>query len=430
MRKILIIDGHPDPAPERLNHALADAYASAALDTGHEVRRIKVAELDFPLLHTQEDFEHGTPVEAIAAAQSDVAWADHYVLFFPLWIGNMPALLKAFMEQTFRPSVTTQSGRVPKRLLRGKSARIVVTMAMPAVVFRRFMGSYAVKALERIFAFAGVSPTYETIIGGVETLNESRARKLFAEMAAAVETDTAPHKRFAPMALRAALRLGALAGIVYGATAIAAWAKYGSVGQNGSEDTFLDRVMRDYEVRVQHGIDVDATADDAFKAICALDFRHLPPIVGTLFKARELFLHGADNGASMPDGLIDQLASFGWTVMPDSPARELVFVTVTQPWTAAPVFRAVPPNDFARFDDPGYMKIAMTLRTDPIGDDAHVQTETRVKATDPVSRARFRRYWALVSPGIALIRMAMLQHVKREAEGKNRVAQPEVIVAG
>jgi putative NADPH-quinone reductase len=420
MRKILVIEGHPDGSPERLNHALADAYADAAQEAGNEVRRVRVAELDFPLLRTLDDFEHGTPVAAIASVQDDVTWADHYVLVFPLWIGNVPAMLKAFMEQTFRPSVTMEAGRRPKRLLRGKTARIVVTMGMPAFIFRTSFGSHAVKALERILEFGGIRPVRSTIIGGVETVCSSRARKLFAQMAFDVQEDTAPRPRFGRRILGALLRVGAAAGTVYAANTIAAWAQYGSVSHDAREDDFLDRVMPDYEVRVRHGISVNAGADDAFQAICALDFRHLPPIVSTLFKARELLFHRADGEAQMPDGLIDQLASFGWTVMPESSARELIFVTVTQPWTAVPVFRSIPAHEFTQFDEPGYTKIAMTMRTDAIGDDAaHVQTETRVKATDPVSRARFRRYWALVSPGIALIRMALLQHIKHQAESKD-----------
>jgi hypothetical protein len=43
-----------------------------------------------------------------------------------------------------------------------------------------------------------------------------------------------------------------------------------------------------------------------------------------------------------------------------------------------------------------------------------------VLATDPVSRARFRRYWAALSPGILLIRREALRLVKAEAERRPR----------
>jgi len=44
------------------------------------------------------------------------------------------------------------------------------------------------------------------------------------------------------------------------------------------------------------------------------------------------------------------------------------------------------------------------------------RSETRAIATDADARAKFRRYWALVSPGVLLIRRAMLAPIKAEAE--------------
>lgn len=55
-RRLTIIQGHPDPAGNRLCHALADAYASGAAIAGHAVMRIDVTRLDFPILRTQRDF--------------------------------------------------------------------------------------------------------------------------------------------------------------------------------------------------------------------------------------------------------------------------------------------------------------------------------------------------------------------------------------
>lgn len=270
MSKILIIDGHPDPAPERLNHALAEAYAKAAHELGHEVRTIGLAGLDFPLMRTQADFVQGTPVAAIQAAQDCLKWADHYAFFFPLWIGDMPALLKAFMEQTFRPGVAMEYAgrhRPPKQLLRGKTARIVVTMGMPAVVYRRLMGAYALKALERIFQFAGVGPVRETIIGGIEGAGESKKRGWFATIAANVKADTSRRRRSGGKFLRSAMRAGLAASAVYAGYTLSQWARYGSVRSSTHEDEMLDGVMPDYEVCVRHGITVNAGAGDAFDTI-------------------------------------------------------------------------------------------------------------------------------------------------------------------
>ncbi len=47
--RVTIIQGHPDPGSKRLCHALADAYAEGVAVAGHEVTRVEVARLDFPI---------------------------------------------------------------------------------------------------------------------------------------------------------------------------------------------------------------------------------------------------------------------------------------------------------------------------------------------------------------------------------------------
>jgi putative NADPH-quinone reductase len=165
MKRIAIVQGHPDPAGAHLCHALCAAYAEAARAAGHEVRQIDVAALDFPLLRTQDDFEHGTPPAAVAACQDTLAWANHVVIAYPMWLGEMPALLKGFLEQLFRPSFISTFGLGRKRLT-GKSARIVMTMGMPVLVYRWYFRAHGLKNLERgILGLTGIGPIRETLFG-------------------------------------------------------------------------------------------------------------------------------------------------------------------------------------------------------------------------------------------------------------------------
>src|SRR2546425_934592 len=111
------------------------------------------------------------------------------------------------------------------------------------------------------------------------------------------------------------------------------------------------------------------------------------------------------------------------------PGREIVVGAVTQRWMAQ-VFRALPPAEFAAFDEPGYAKIVWTLRADPIAaEESLFRTETRVNTTDPKARRKFRWYWSLVSPGVALIRRLSLAPLKREAERRAREAKPKPMAA-
>ncbi len=166
-KKILILQGHPDATERHFCHALADSYAAGAQESGHVVRQIQVAELDFPLLRSQQDFETGSVPDSLRPAQADILWAEHLVVFFPLWAGDMPALLKGFFEQTFRPTFTGSSAnRFGKTLLTGRSARVVVTMAMPALVYRWYFRAHSVKSLERsLLGIVGIAPVHETLIG-------------------------------------------------------------------------------------------------------------------------------------------------------------------------------------------------------------------------------------------------------------------------
>lgn len=177
-KRILLIQGHPDDTRPHFNHALAEAYASAAAAAGHEVRRIDVAGLDFPLLRSKADWDAGTLPPALKPAQDDIQWAEHLVLFFPLWLGGMPALLKGFLEQVARPGFAIGQfgeGELPRKLLAGRSARVVVTMGMPALVYRWYFRAHSLKALERnILGFVGIAPIHETLVGTVEGLSEAK----------------------------------------------------------------------------------------------------------------------------------------------------------------------------------------------------------------------------------------------------------------
>jgi hypothetical protein len=114
------------------------------------------------------------------------------------------------------------------------------------------------------------------------------------------------------------------------------------------------------------------------------------------------------------------MKAIGWGVLDENPGREIVLGAVTKPWESDVVFRTIPPDQFASFQEPGFAKIAWTLRADPVSDQHSIaRTETRVATTDPASRARFRRYWSFLSPGILVIRRAMLRMIKREAERRN-----------
>jgi putative NADPH-quinone reductase len=191
-KRIVIIDGHPDPYGRRLCHRLAEAYASGAANSGHEIRRIDIRSLEYPLLRTRENFDHSTPPKNIAAAQVSIMWANHIVIIYPLWLGTMPALLKGLLEQVIRPDFAFERGKPcwSKKLLKGRSARIVVNMGMPVLVYRWLYLSHSLRSLERnVLKFAGIGPIHETLFGMTDESGEATFNRWISQMTALGRAD-------------------------------------------------------------------------------------------------------------------------------------------------------------------------------------------------------------------------------------------------
>jgi putative NADPH-quinone reductase len=167
--KVLVINGHPDPRPDRLCASLAEAYAEGAADVGSAVRRLAIGDLNFPVLRTATEFSAPAPEGPIRQAQDDISWADHVVIVHPLWLGGEPALLKAFLEQVLRYGFALEPGHKHLRgLLKGRSLRLIVTMGMPAIAFRLVFGGPGLKPLLPVAFFtAGFWPIRTTLLGGV-----------------------------------------------------------------------------------------------------------------------------------------------------------------------------------------------------------------------------------------------------------------------
>jgi putative NADPH-quinone reductase len=186
-RRILIVVGHPDPSPDRLCRGLAKAYAEGAEQAGHVVRRVDLAAIDFPMLRTMQEFEHGAVPDSLKDAAEAIVWAEHIVFVFPLWLGTMPALLKAFLEQVMRPGTAfdypDKGGSFTKTLLRGRSARVVVTMGMPSFVYLLWFLGHGIAGMRRsILYFVGISPVRETLFGMVAGASDATREKWIGQM--------------------------------------------------------------------------------------------------------------------------------------------------------------------------------------------------------------------------------------------------------
>ncbi len=181
MAKIAIIVGHVRNGT--FCEALGEAYRRGAEAAGHDAKLFHTARMAFdPIL--REGFAKVQPLEPdLQAAHDAMLAADHLVLIFPLWLGTLPAIFKGFLERVLQPDIVgpAQEGKWVK-VLKGKSARIIMTMGMPALIYRWYYGAHALKMLKRnILGFIGVAPIRATLHGLIEGVSAERRRRWLGE---------------------------------------------------------------------------------------------------------------------------------------------------------------------------------------------------------------------------------------------------------
>lgn len=184
MSRVAIIVGHARTGT--FCEALGEAYRDGAASAGHQVRLFVTSRMAFdPILH--EGFERVQPLEPDLVAAHDALFeADHVVIIFPLWLGTLPAILKGFLERVLQPDLVSHArdGRYGKPLT-GKSARVIITMGMPGLVYRWWFGAHALKMLKRnILGFVGVAPVRSTVFGSIGSASPQRLSGWLAQIRA------------------------------------------------------------------------------------------------------------------------------------------------------------------------------------------------------------------------------------------------------
>jgi hypothetical protein len=202
----------------------------------------------------------------------------------------------------------------------------------------------------------------------------------------------------------------------YGTYAVLTWWEYGDHVGSAPLDPRLDKFIPDWEVAERHETPVQAPSDQTWHAVRTVDLED-SWLIRLIFRVRQVFMRGRYRPYDGPRNVLDRALAMGWGLLAEVPGQVIVMGAVTRPWTANPVFRALPAGEFASFNEPGYAKIVWSIGAEPLGWNASSAcTETRVTLTDPVSRRRFRLYWSLVAPGVRLIRHVLVRRARRAAE--------------
>lgn len=170
-KRIFILDGHP--AKGTLSQALALAYADAATAQGHEVRIAHLSGLEFDMDYEQSGYVNAKPLEAgLEQVMADIEWCEHLVMVAPMWWGGLPAKLKGLFDRAFLPGrafdtrVTDMIG-MPTPMLRGRTARVIVTSDTPGWFLRLRYGNAMIRQIRgQILAFVGIKPAKVSYFAG------------------------------------------------------------------------------------------------------------------------------------------------------------------------------------------------------------------------------------------------------------------------
>ncbi|MGX4586405.1 NAD(P)H-dependent oxidoreductase [Paenibacillus chitinolyticus] len=169
--RVLIIQGHPDR--ESYCSALAESYRKGAAAAGAEIRFVQISDLDFnPNL--AYGYRKRTELEPdLLGIQESIRWANHVVFVYPTWWWTMPALLKGMIDRVFLSGFAfkykSKDSITWDKLLKGKSARLIVTMDTPVWYYQTIGGSPGHKAMKKgTLEFSGFKPVRVTTLGSLK----------------------------------------------------------------------------------------------------------------------------------------------------------------------------------------------------------------------------------------------------------------------
>jgi hypothetical protein len=190
----------------------------------------------------------------------------------------------------------------------------------------------------------------------------------------------------------------------------------------------IDRFLPEYDVSETHSVEIGAGWRATYAAIREADLDD--PLIHGLFRLRELprRITGRWRRPELPADdppNLDVLIRGGhnFVLLGEVPGIELVVGSIGRFWRKDYGARAVSAAEFARFDEPGYAKLVVSFSVVPQGPGAAtLRYEARTATTDEESRKRFRRYWRLIRPGVALIMRRVLLRIKQQAEQPSEVA--------
>lgn len=180
MKKVLIINGHPDS--ESFCQKIAETYKLASELKGNEVQLLNVHEMEFSLNLAYGFRKRIETEQAILNAQQLISWSNHIVIIHPVWWGSVPALLKGFFDRVLTPGFAfkyRENSPLWDKLLKGKTGQLIYTSDTPTFIYKYFYGAPSVNTVKRrVMQFCGISPVKVTGFGSIRSTNALQREKI------------------------------------------------------------------------------------------------------------------------------------------------------------------------------------------------------------------------------------------------------------
>jgi putative NADPH-quinone reductase len=165
MKHLLVINGHPDPRPERFCGALSEAYQRGGTSGGWETRRVNVGNLPLSTIDSMNGDDD--PDAEVLEIFNDIDWANRLAIVFPLWFDQPPDALRALFGHVGGGTRRTVGGL--------RRAHVIVTMEMPAFAYRSLLRPDSPRRANDL-TIPGVVPDEPVLIGCVNTITREQRR--------------------------------------------------------------------------------------------------------------------------------------------------------------------------------------------------------------------------------------------------------------
>ncbi|HEY2033568.1 MAG TPA: NAD(P)H-dependent oxidoreductase [Rhizomicrobium sp.] len=196
-KHLLVINGHPDPRPERFGSALSRAFGDGARNAGWSVHTLEATTLRFTSGTTQAEISQDMAAGLVHAA-------DRLAIVFPLWFDEPPAAVGKLLAHAARLRRFAQNSASARH----RTAQLVVTMEMPAFIHRSMVRADGRRGDgHELESLPGLDSANVTFIGSVGAITLEQRQEWLREirqLGGQFDRVVKLPRRWLPLAARAA----------------------------------------------------------------------------------------------------------------------------------------------------------------------------------------------------------------------------------